>query len=148
MNSNIIRRTLFILICIQFSMMGTAQSSKSIRQVKNILQIQAEAWNQGDIPAFMEYYWHSPKLQFIGSRGVTFGWQQTLDNYMKSYPDKATMGQLKFDIIDAQKLSRKVVMVSGKFTLFRKEKDDMSGHFLLVWKKIHGKWVIIADHTS
>ena len=129
-------------------MMGTAQSSKSIRQVKNILKIQADAWNQGDIPAFMEYYWHSPKLQFIGSRGVTFGWQQTLDNYAKSYPDKATMGQLKFDIIDAQKLSRKVVMVSGKFTLFRKEKDDLSGHFLLVWKKIHGKWVIIADHTS
>jgi len=148
MNNIITLKTVFLIFCIQLSMISIAQDSKAVQKVKQILEIQTQEWNKGDIPAFMEYYWHSPKLQFIGSRGVTFGWQQTLDNYVKSYPDKATMGQLKFDIIDAQKLSRKVVMVSGKFTLYRKEKDDLSGHFLLVWKKIKGEWLIIADHTS
>lgn len=141
-------KTLLCLLFLQFNFNLVAQESKAVQEVKAILEIQTKHWNQGDIPGFMEYYWHSDKLQFIGSRGVTFGWQQTLDNYIKSYPDKATMGQLKFDLIDTQKLSRKVVMVSGRFTLFRKEKDDMSGHFLLVWKKIKGNWVIIADHTS
>ncbi len=148
MNQNIIFKTLLLVFYMQFSGIVSAQNSKAVSRVKQNLEIQTKAWNQGNIPAFMAYYWHSPKLQFIGSRGVTFGWQKTLDNYTKSYPDKATMGQLKFDLIDVQKLSRKVVMVTGKFTLFRKDKDDLSGHFLLVWKKIHGKWVIIADHTS
>ena len=127
-----------------------AQSSdnKCIRQVKAILQKQAEHWNRGDIDAFMQYYWKSDKLQFIGSRGVTYGWQQTLDNYKKGYPDKATMGTLTFDILDVNQLSRKVIMLTGKFLLKRENMDDAQGHFLLIWKKIKGKWRIIADHTS
>jgi len=125
-----------------------AQSDKAVKEVKTLLQSQAEDWNTGDIEAFMEGYWKSDKLQFIGSRGVTYGWQQTLENYKKGYPDKATMGQLSFDLIDVTRQSRNVVSVTGKFMLKREEMDDASGHFLLIVKKIKGKWLIIADHTS
>jgi len=39
-------------------------------------------------------------------------------------------------------------MVVGKYTLTRKEMEDASGYFLLVWKKINKEWVIIADHSN
>jgi len=145
-------RILFIslfALCISLALPQhtVAQEHKSIKKVKSILQKQADHWNKGDIDAFMQDYWKSDKLQFIGSKGVTYGWQQTKDNYKKGYPDKATMGFLTFDILDVTRLSRKAIMMTGKFHLKRKM-GDAEGHFLLVWRKMKGKWVIVADHTS
>jgi len=125
-----------------------AQSNKALEAVKSLLYEQMDDWNKGDIDAFMEGYWKSDKLQFIGSRGVTYGWAQTRENYKKGYPDIATMGKLSFDLIDVTQQSRNVVSVTGKFHLKRDEMDDATGHFLLIVKKIKGKWLIIADHTS
>ena len=65
-----------------------AQITQSIH---NVVKQQETDWNAGNIPGFMEGYWRSDSLTFIGSKGLTMGWQKTLDNYKKSYPDKATM---------------------------------------------------------
>lgn len=133
----------FVLIT-TFSM----AQNKQAEAVKSLLEQQAKDWNNGDIDAFMEGYWKSDKLQFIGSKGVTYGWQQTKDNYKKGYPDKAAMGTLSFDLLGVDKQSKKVVSVTGKFYLKRESGEELSGHFLLIVKKIKGKWLIIADHTS
>ena len=61
-----------------------AQNDKDFEKVKAILQTQAASWNEGNIDAFMEYYWKSDNLQFIGSNGITYGWQNTLNRYKKS----------------------------------------------------------------
>jgi len=122
--------------------------SKQTEAVRSLLEQQAKDWNKGDIDAFMEGYWKSEKLQFIGSKGVTYGWQQTKNNYKKGYPDKAAMGELSFDLLGVDKQSKKVVTVTGKFTLVRESGEELSGYFLLVVKKIKGNWLIIADHTS
>ena len=122
--------------------------SKTQKIIQATLNQQAIDWNKGDIPAFMEAYWKSDQLQFIGSKKVTYGWQNTLDNYLKSYPDQATMGQLTFNILEIKELSRKAASVTGKWMLNREEKEDVGGHFLLIWRKIKGKWVIVADCTN
>ncbi len=141
-------RIVVVIIALSATYITEAQSDKQIEKVKTILHRQADDWNTGNLEAFMNGYWESEKLQFIGSRGVTYGWKQTLANYKKGYPDRATMGKLTFDIIEVNRLSNKVIMMTGKFMLAREEKDDADGHFLLIWKKIKGEWVIIADHTS
>ena len=126
----------------------SAQVDKDLAKVQQILHRQATDWNKGDLEAFMNGYWKSPKLTFIGSRGVTKGYENTLNNYIKGYPDRQTMGKLHFDILETDKLSKKSIMVIGKYTLTREEMDDASGYFLLVWKKIKKDWVIIADHSN
>ena len=112
------------------------------------MEDQIIAWNTGDLDGFMEGYIKSEKLEFVGSKGVTYGWEQTLKNYHKSYPDAASRGILKFDIIKLERLSGKAYFMIGKYHLTRPEKGDASGHFTLLWKKIKGKWVIVTDHTS
>lgn len=107
---------------------------------------QETAWNNGDIPGFMKHYWENDSLKFIGSKGITYGWKNTLDNYVKGYPDKEAMGILTFTLIEVTRLSRNSVYVIGKWEL-TKEKAA-GGYFTLLWKKINGKWVIVADHTS
>ncbi len=110
------------------------------------MSAQQDSWNQGDIPGFMQYYWKHDSLKFIGSKGVTYGWQNTLDNYLRAYPDKKTMGKLTFTLIEVSELSPVSVYVIGKWHL---EKDKPAGgHFTLLWKKIDNSWVIVSDHTS
>lgn len=136
-----------VLVLLFFSVNLFAQADKDVEAVKSILMRQADDWNNGKIDDFMNGYWNSEKLQFIGATGVTYGWQKTMDNYKKNYPDKATMGKLTFGIVSTEKISKKVIMLVGTWELER-AKDNPGGHFLLIWKKIKGNWVIIADHTS
>lgn len=141
------QKLLVFLPALALCLTTSAQDSKDIAGIRSILLRQAADWNRGDIDAFMVGYWPSDKLQFIGGNGVTYGYQNTLERYKRVYPDRSAMGQLHFDILEVQQLSKKVIMLTGKFTLTR-EKDQPTGHFLLVWRKINGQWVIVADHSS
>jgi len=115
--------------------------------IEKVMAMQEKAWNEGDIEKFMEGYWNSDSLSFVGKSGVTFGWKATLENYKKTYPDKAAMGKLAFTLIKKAKLGPENYLVIGKWHLQR-TKDEVGGHFSLIWKKIKDKWLIISDHTS
>lgn len=116
-------------------------------EVRNILARQNQAWNRGDIDAFMIGYWENDSLMFVGKSGVTYGYKNTLSNYKKNYPDTTVMGKLTFTVIQLKQLSPVYVHVTGKYYLTRTI-GDASGHFTLVFRKIDGKWLIISDHSS
>jgi len=124
-----------------------AQESKDITAVKALLFRQQADWNKGAIDDFMNGYWESDKLKFVGASGVTYGYEATLKNYHKRYPNRETMGQLTFGVKSVEKLSKKVIMLVGTWDLDRKS-GPIGGYFTLMFKKINRKWVIIADHTS
>jgi ketosteroid isomerase-like protein len=120
------------------------------RAITQVLATQTAAWNKGDIPGFMASYWHSDSLVFIGKKGLTYGWQPTLANYRKSYPDAAQMGQLDFGNLHITPLAAEVAQVVGRWHLARPgaAAGDLQGHFLLIFRRIGGQWVIVADHSS
>lgn len=144
-------KTLFSFIFIVlFTCSAFAREQLSEVQKQTILNLfdkQIEAWNEGNLEKFMDTYWKSDKLIFIGSRGPSYGWQAALDNYKKGYPDKETMGHLGFKILEISKIDKKSVFVVGKFQVTRKS-GDLKGHFSLVVQKIKGKWLIVSDHSS
>lgn len=115
--------------------------------IRRLLEEQTRAWNQGNIEAFMQTYWKSDSLMFIGKTGVTRGWQNTLENYKRGYPDTAAMGKLTFDIIQVTQVSEEHAFVVGKWMLQRTA-GNLSGHYTLFLRKIKGQWKIIADHSS
>ena len=117
------------------------------KTIRDILNRQTTAWNQGNIESFMNGYWQNDSLMFIGKSGVTWGWNNTLANYKKGYPDRATMGKLFFDILLVKRLSPEYYQVVGKW-LIKRSTEDISGHYTLLFRKIKGTWVIIADHSS
>jgi ketosteroid isomerase-like protein len=121
--------------------------SKEEAAIRGLLARQTETWNHGDIEAFMQTYWKSDSLMFIGKTGVHFGWQETLNNYKKGYPDTTAMGKLSFEIITMKKLSPEYYYVVGKWML-KRSIGDLNGHFDLLLKKIKGNWYIISDHSS
>lgn len=117
------------------------------KQILSVMATQTNAWNNGDIEAFMQTYWNSDSLMFVGKNGATYGWDNTFNNYKKSYPDKTAMGFLTFNILKIQKLSSKFYNVVGKWHL-KRSIGDVGGHFTLLFKKIKGQWLIVQDHSS
>lgn len=135
-----------LLFCLGASF-SFAQYSKDEKEIRDLLARQTIAWNQGNIDAFMKGYWESDSLLFIGKSGVTHGYQNTLANYKKGYSDTAKMGKLFFDLIEVRRLSADYYWVLGKWFL-KRSVGDVGGHYTLLFRKIKGRWVIVADHSS
>ena len=139
----------FIILLFFTSLTVTSFSQKESKAVQTVMKnmaIQEKAWNNFDIQGFMKFYWNNDSLKFIGNKGITYGWKNTLDNYIKGYPTQEAMGILKFTIAEVTQLSKNSIYVIGKWEL-TKEKP-VGGYFTLLWKKINGNWVIVCDHTS
>lgn len=117
-------------------------------QIRAVLNKQVQSWNCGDLKGFMKGYWESDSLMFIGKKGITYGYEQTLANYRKNYPDMDQMGELQFDLIKIDLISSGAAFVIGKWSLKREKAGDISGHFSLLFKKINGQWLIVSDHSS
>ena len=115
--------------------------------ILKLLEDQRQAWNRGDINEYMQGYNQSDSLLFVGKGGPQYGWNNTLNNYKKSYPDKSAMGYLSFDIKEIKMISADHAFVLGAWHL-KREKDEPKGYFTLLVKKISGKWKVIADHSS
>jgi hypothetical protein len=118
------------------------------KEIQQLLMSQQKAWNAGNIEEFMEGYHRDSGMQFIGARGVRYGWIATLNAYKKNYPDKSSMGQLSFDIDTIEMLDKsgEIAHVNGRWKLIRMH-DTPAGHFSLITRKISGKHKIIIDHT-
>lgn len=140
-------RAIYILLLLSISFTNSfAQSDEE--QIKLILFTQAAAWNEGDIEQYMSAgYWQNDSLLFIGSKGPTYGYTNTLNNYKKSYPTAEKMGELIFSQLSFKRISKDHYFVIGSWKLNRKG-GDLSGYFTLLFKKINGQWKIIADHSS
>jgi len=144
-------RTLLFFICLVSVSFGSmnAQSlrPKDEAAIKKALFDQQDAWNEGDITAFMQGYWDSDSLTFVSKSGVTYSWTATRDRYFRNYPDRSYMGTLDFTIVRLAPLGKKAALMIGQWHLTR-EKGDVGGYFTLIWQKRKGKWVIVSDHTS
>ncbi len=139
-------RNIVFLFLLLWGTTAIAQN-KDEAAIRKLLQTQTECWNRGDIEGFMQTYWRSDSLMFIGKNGVTRGWQNTLNNYKKGYPDTTAMGKLFFDIVEIKRPSAEYYFVVGKWML-KRSIGDLSGHYTLVIRRLNGQWKIVADHSS
>lgn len=140
-------KNIFLFLVILSTANIARSQAAAEKEIRAVLAMQDAAWNKGNVEAFMQTYWNSDSLMFIGKNGVIYGWQQTLDNYKKSYPDTAAMGHLRFELVQLKELSSTAYFVVGKWFLTRTI-GNLNGAFTLLLRKIKGKWLIVADHSS
>jgi ketosteroid isomerase-like protein len=139
-------RKYFIVVLLLASITAISQKSDA-DQIRTLLNKQIVEWNKGNIEGFMKGYWESDSLLFVGKSGPRYGYKNTLENYKKGYPDTAHMGKLSFDILNIKKISADHAFVLGRWKL-KRSVGDAEGVYTLIMRKIKGRWVIIADHSS
>ncbi len=129
--------------------LAAQQNAPSLRgELESILAAQAQAWNRGDLDAFMTPYWKSDELTFCGGGNTTHGWQATLDRYRARYDSREKMGTLTFDVDTVRPLGDSAALLLGRWRLKRERIGDAGGNFTLVFERIDGAWRIIHDHSS
>ena len=136
----------FLLFLLFISFTAFAQSADELA-IKKLMADQAAAWDHGGIDDFMKGYWNDDSLTFIGHGGITYGYNNTLNNYKTTYDDASKMGKLFFTLIKIKKLSPEYYFVTGKWFL-KRSAGDIGGYYTLLFRKIKGQWLIITDHTS
>lgn len=146
-------RHLRLLIILSALVLGStsamfAQTAADRQTILGTLKRQTDDWNAGLVADFMNGYWPSDSLTFVGKAGITYGYDATLANYKKRYPDRESMGTLAFTILKVEFPGKNVAYVIGKWHLTRPKVGDAGGHFTLLWEKKKGRWVIVSDHSS
>jgi ketosteroid isomerase-like protein len=115
--------------------------------IETVLRAQQDAWNGGDVQAFMDHYWKSDDLTFSSGGKTTRGWQATLAGYLERYPTREKMGRLTLNGLEITPLGDAAALVLGQWKLDGLG-EPVGGNFTLVLRKINGRWVIVHDHTS
>ena len=137
-----------LVVIVYFSaVVAIAQSPESA--VEQVLHQQQDAWNRGDLDAFMAGYWKSERLTFFSGATERQGWQATIDRYRASYaaPGKE-MGELEFSRLQVDTLGADSAYVRGAWKLTMSDGKTPHGLFTLVFRKFPDGWKIVHDHTS
>ena len=117
------------------------------------LNLQAEAWNRGDLKSFTSIYMED--AVFVSPSGVTNGRDAVLARYLKRYPDKAAMGTLELGVLSMLPLGCRsqddapaAASVVARWTLGYSQdskRQTVTGHTVLVFVQDGKKWRIAQD---
>jgi ketosteroid isomerase-like protein len=145
-------RLLFILCCLLVAAQpqgsGNEQATAARKAILQVLMNQQEAWNKGDLKAFMAGYHHSSELTFFSGATVHKGWDDILDRYQKKYQGEGKeMGKLTFSEINIELFAADSAVVRGRWEL-KTSKEVLGGLYTLIFRKTPEGWRIIHDHTS
>src|SRR2546421_11127258 len=139
----------FVVCYLVTGILGSTSFSAQSPQLEitAVLSAQQEAWNRGDIDAFMNGYWRSEETVFVSGDEITRGWQKVLDRYKKKYSDRAKMGTLTFSNLEITPLSNDSAVALGAWKL-KRANDEPHGRFTLIFRRLPDGWKIVHDHTS
>lgn len=117
--------------------------------ITTLLMRQQDAWNAGDIDAFMADYVVSDTLRFTSGGSVRYGWDAAMERYLTTYPDRDAMGELTFSDIKVDVLSAEWALAFGAWHLKRGgDYVDIGGRYTLLMTRTDSGWKVLYDHTS
>ncbi len=115
--------------------------------IADVLTAQQQAWNRGDIDAFMAGYDKADDIIFTSGGKVRRGYAATLEKYRKSYVAAKAMGKLGFQIVEVRWLGPDAALLMGRYRLTETPKAG-SGLFTLIFERRPDGWKCVHDHTS
>ena len=131
--------------CFNGEILGKDNKSPEI-QAQEAMTKQAQAWNKGDLDGYMNAYWKSDSLVFIG-KSIQRGWDSVNSSYQKLYSDKSKRGTLNFTYLKTTTFTENDVMIVGRWevTIYEAKRG---GNFTVIMKKINNEWKVVYNHTS
>ena len=143
---------ILVLLCVSFSGAAchkdAAFGPEDEAAILAVLHAQQEAWNAGNVEAFMEGYHRRPDVVFTSSARIRRGWEETLTAYRTRYVEgDAKMGALSFSGLEVQPLVAEAAVVLGRWALSETPQAG-EGVFTLVFTEADGHWGILHDHSS
>ena len=142
--------TLAWMLLVAASFAGqTERKDPAKTEIEQVLHTQQEAWNRGDLEAFMQGYWKSPELTFFAGGKENHGWQAALDRYKAAYASSGhEMGKLEFAGLRIEMLGPDAAFVRGEYHLTMSDGKTPHGLFTLIFRMFPDGWKIVHDHSA
>lgn len=136
----------FLLILLFVSSLAGAQS-KDEKAIRELMKLEEKYWNEGNIEGYVSLYAPEDSTRMIWTTGAAYGRDSILAFYKRYWP-KERMGQLSFDGISLERLSKKYYFTSGFFHVRYPDGKSINGRFSGLVKKIKGRWYLYTDHSG
>ena len=130
-----------------FGIFPAFSQSKDVKDIIQLMRVEEDAWNKGDIEAYVNLYAPEDSTRMIYSTGAVYGKDSILAFYKKYWP-KERMGMLKLTHDSIERLSDTYYYVSGYFNVSYPTGKEIKGRFSGLVKKINGKWYLYTDHSG
>lgn len=117
-------------------------------QVTRFLEASADAWNGGDLEAFMATFARSPSTTYVSGGELRVGWDAIREHYAPRFLPGAARDSLRFEDARARPLGQRHALVTARWVLERDGSPVARGPFTLVLVRVEGSWRILHDHTS
>jgi uncharacterized protein (TIGR02246 family) len=138
-----------LVVLVVCSVSAWSSSVDPTEEIRQVIVKQQDAWNRGDLEAFMAGYWNSPELTFFSGARESKGWQAALDRYKKSYQSAGhEMGKLEFSNLRIETLGPDAAFVRGEFHLTMSDGKTPHGLFTLIFRRVPEGWRIVHDHSA
>lgn len=134
---------------VQSLTLGDRSSSKVAKEIAALMAKQEQAWNKGDLDAFLSDYLRSAQVTYVSNGSVKRGYDAIREHYISRYGNsKASMGQLRLSDLEVNDIGDKHVLCIGKFTVVHHAHVPIYGRFSLILVKTKSGWKIMYDHSS
>ena len=126
----------------------TAPTAEDEAEIRAVLERQKDAWNRGDIQAFMQGYHRSPDLVFTSGGTIRRGFDETLARYQEKYVSGGAMGHLEFRDVTLQPVGADGAIALGHWQLTETPEAGEGVFTVVLTRDAEGRWAIVHDHTS
>ena len=124
-------------------------ASRQQLDVVKIILAQENAWNKGDLDAYLSHYKDAPDTQAVLANLVR-GVDNIRSAYKQNFPSKDAMGTIEDSDIEVKTLGDNYALATGKYHLNRPKKSGgaVEGSFMELFEKTQTGWQIIFSQST
>jgi uncharacterized protein (TIGR02246 family) len=117
------------------------------KHIRNRFAEGTEAWNRGDLEAYLAGYWESEKTRWITRGKIIRGVNAIRAMYKSLFDSPEKMGKFEVKELEVDILTDSDALVVGQWS-HTAGQLVRQGVFTVYMKKLEGEWVVVIDHTS
>jgi ketosteroid isomerase-like protein len=123
-------------------------ATKQQLEVAKIILQQQDAWNKGDLDAYLAHFKDAADTEVILAAPV-YGFADVRSAFHQNYPNADSMGKLEDSEIQVRALGDNFALATGKYHLSRSHKagGDAQGTFSEIFEKTKDGWQVIFSES-
>ena len=141
-----------VLVAVAMPVANAKSGENSVQKkaIFQVMEMQANAWNRGDVDGFMVGYLNSPDTSYTSGGAQVWGYEAIKQRYVRTYGagDRKLMGKLEFSNLKVVEATKDSAVCVGEWHLTRAKAPKAEGVFSLVFVRTPSGWKIIHDHTT
>ena len=124
-------------------------ASREQLDVTKIVLAQENAWNKGDLEAYLAHFKEGEDTEAI-LNGPVRGAAAIRNAYHTSFPNRDAMGTLEQSEVEVRELGPSFALVLGHYRLVRSRKNggEAQGNFTEVLEKTDNGWKIVFSENT